>query len=45
MHRPNCQYPLAREKAREFQKNIYFSFIDYAKKAFGYVDHNKLEIC
>ena len=30
------------EKAREFQKNIYFCFIDYAK-AFGYVDHNKLE--
>ena len=30
------------EKAREFQKNIYFCFIDYAK-AFHYVDHNKLE--
>ena len=29
------------EKAREFQKNIYFSFTDYAK-AFDYVDHNKL---
>ena len=29
-------------KAREFQKNIYFCFIDYAK-AFEYVDHNKLE--
>ena len=29
------------EKAREFQKNIYFCFIDYAK-AFGCVDHNKL---
>ena len=29
------------EKAREFQKNTYFSFIDYAK-AFGCVDHNKL---
>ena len=29
------------KKAREFQKNIYFSFIDYAK-AFDYVDHNKL---
>ena len=28
-------------KAREFQKNIYFSFIDYAK-AFDSVDHNKL---
>ena len=30
------------EKAKEFQKNIYFCFIDYAK-AFDYVDHNKLE--
>ena len=29
------------EKAREFQKNIYFSFIDYAK-AFDCVDQNKL---
>ena len=29
------------EKAREFQKNIYFCFIDYAK-AFVCVDHNKL---
>ena len=29
------------EKAREFQKNIYFCFIDCAK-AFDYVDHNKL---
>ena len=29
------------EKAREFQKNIYFCFTDYAK-AFDYVDHNKL---
>ena len=29
------------EKAKEFQKNIYFCFIDYAK-AFDYVDHNKL---
>ena len=29
------------EKAREFQKNIYFRFIDYTK-AFDYVDHNKL---
>ena len=29
------------EKAREFQKNIYFCFLDYAK-AFDYVDHNKL---
>ena len=29
------------EKAREFQKNIYFCFIDYTK-AFDYVDNNKL---
>ena len=29
------------EKAREFQKNIYFCFIDYAK-AFDCVDHNKI---
>ena len=31
------------KKAREFQKNIYFCFLDYAK-AFDCVDHNKLEI-
>ena len=30
------------KKARGFQKNIYFCFIDYAK-AFDCVDHNKLE--
>ena len=30
------------EKARGFQKNIYFCFIDYAK-AFDCVDHSKLE--
>ena len=30
------------KKAREFQKNIYFCFIHYAK-AFDYVDHNKLQ--
>ena len=30
------------EKSREFQKNIYFCFIDYAK-VFDCVDHNKLE--
>ena len=30
------------KKAREFQKNVYFCFIDYAK-AFDCVDHNKLE--
>ena len=29
------------EKAREFQKNIYFCFIDYAK-AFDCMDHNEL---
>ena len=29
------------KKAREFQKNIYVCFLDYAK-AFDYVDHNKL---
>ena len=37
----NCQHPLDHQKAREFQKNIYFCFIDYAK-AFHCVDHNKL---
>ena len=31
------------KKAREFQKNIYFCFVDYAK-AFDCVDHNKLWI-
>ena len=31
------------KKAREFQKNIYFCFIDYTK-AFDCVDHNKLKI-
>ena len=30
------------EKARKFQKSVYFCFIDYTK-AFNYVDHNKLE--
>ena len=35
-------HPLNLHKAREFQKNIYFCFIDYAK-AFDYVDHSKLE--
>ena len=30
-----------KEKAREFHKNIYFCFIEYAK-AFDFVDHNKL---
>ena len=32
-----------KEKARDFQKNIYFCFIDYTK-AFDCVDHNNLEI-
>ena len=36
----NCSI-LFEEKAREFQKNIYFCFTDYAK-AFDCVDHNKL---
>ena len=31
-------------KAREFQENVYFCFIDYAK-ALDCVDHNKLENC
>ena len=30
------------EKARDFQRNIYFSFVDYTK-AFDHVDHNKLD--
>ena len=37
----NCQHPLDHAKASEFQKNIYFCFIDYAQ-AFECVDHNKL---
>ena len=37
----HCQHPLDHRKRREFQKNIYFCFIDYAK-AFDCVDHNKL---
>ena len=37
---PNVHWII--EKAREFQKNIYFCFIDYTK-AFDCVDHNKLE--
>ena len=35
----NIQWTI--KKAREFQKNIYFCFIDYAK-GFDYVDHHKL---
>ena len=38
--RSNCQH-LLDHQIREFQKNIYFCFIDYAK-AFDCVDHNKL---
>ena len=41
---PEIKLPTSRriiKRAREFQKNIYFCFIDYAK-AFDYVDRNKL---
>ena len=38
----NDNYCWITEKARKFQKNIYFCFIAYAK-AFDCVDHNKLE--
>ena len=41
---PEIKWPTSAglmEKAREFQKNIYFCFIDYAK-AFDCVDHNTL---
>ena len=41
---PEIKFPTSTgiiQKAREFQKNIYFCFIDYAK-AFDCVDHNKL---
>ena len=41
---PEIKLPISAgssKKAREFQKNIYFCFIDYAK-AFDCVDHNKL---
>ena len=37
----NCQHPLDIKKAREFQENMYFCFINYAK-AFDCVDYNKL---
>ena len=37
----NINWIIEKAKAREFQKNIYFCFIDYAK-AFNCVDHNKL---
>ena len=36
-----CQHPSDHQKAREFQKNIYFCFID-CTKVFDCVDHNKL---
>ena len=40
--KPEIKFPISIiEKEREFQKNIYFCFIDYAK-AFDCVDHNKL---
>ena len=44
--RSNCQHPLDHQKKkkkreREFQKNIYFCFIDYTK-VFDCVDHNEL---
>ena len=41
---PEIKFPAttgSSKKARAFQKNIYYCFIDYAK-AFDYVDHNKL---
>ena len=38
---PEMQISKIMEKAREFQKNIYFCFIDYTK-AFDCVDHKKL---
>ena len=38
-HIANIQWII--EKAREFQKNIYFCFVDYAN-AFDYVDHDEL---
>ena len=38
---PNCQIHWIIKKARKFQKNIYFCFIDYVK-AFDCVYHNKL---
>jgi len=38
---PEVKLPTSVEKAREFQKNIYFCFNDYAN-AFDCMDHNKL---
>ena len=40
-HPAYLTYMQIMEKAKEFQKNIYFCFIDYAK-AFDCVNHNKL---
>ena len=37
----NCQHPLDYWQTREFQKSIYFHFIDYAKVS-DCVDHNNL---
>ena len=39
--RSNCQHPLDLKKAKEFQKNFYFCFIDCAK-AFDCVDYIKV---
>ena len=39
---PEIKSPTSIEKAREFQKNIYFCFVDYTK-ALDCVDYNKLE--
>ena len=39
--RLNCQHLLDHKKVRDFQKDIYFCFIDYTK-AFDCVDHKKL---
>ena len=38
---PEIKWPTSAGSSREFQKNIYFCFIDYAK-VFDCVDHNKL---
>ena len=38
---PNCQHLLDHQKAKEFQKNLYFCFVDYAK-AFDSVGRDKL---
>ena len=39
--RSNCQHPLDHRKIKEFQKNVYYCFIDYSK-AFDCVDLRKL---